>query len=140
MFFISKLMHSEQYSCSYGPFHAKDANNESIKTCIECPELRLECIRKLYDITYDNLAAAGYRVIYVLQGKIRVVLSHSKEEKLVDVHEVILIPKEIKFSIKGINEQSASCIVKNLTIVKNKSSKRNIPKCLNNKVGTISKS
>ncbi|WP_021167333.1 hypothetical protein SOV_15840 [Sporomusa ovata DSM 2662] len=126
MFLISKLMLSEQCFCSYGPLYA---NDESIKECIECPELHLECIRKLYGITYNNLADAGYRVIYVLQGAIRVVLSHSKEEKLIDVNGLILIPKEIKFSIEGINEQSASCIVKSLAVVKNKSSKRDIPKC-----------
>ena len=129
MSLLTKLMSSEQYSCSYGPLYAKDASNESIKKCIECPELHLECIRKLYGIIHSNLADAGYRVIYVLQGEIRLLLSHSKEETLINVNGLILIPKEIKFSIEAINKQSASCIVKNLAVVKNKSPKRDIPKC-----------
>ncbi|MDF2570968.1 MAG: hypothetical protein K0R55_2572 [Sporomusa sp.] len=118
-----------EYDNYLGPIYANSTKEADFSKCIDCPGLCLNCIKKIYGIDTGNIKDTSYRVVYVLNGEIRLSFPYTNTEKRLDKNGLMLISNKTKFIIKGGNESLASCAVKNLNVVITKRAGKSMVKC-----------
>jgi hypothetical protein len=109
---IAFVNSANQEKSSYlGPLYTNSSVNLNLKECIGCPDLCVNCIKNLCDITNANIEEDKYNVVYVSRGKVTLFFPCTKTEKQLDTNQLMLIPNETKFIMKSGNLFSASCVV-----------------------------
>ncbi|SMC80626.1 hypothetical protein [Sporomusa malonica] len=112
--FFSCSVNEKKSVSNIEPFCAVLENQINFNKCINCPGLCLKCIKKLYDISAENIRATSYRVVYVLSGKIKLFFPYINTEKRLNDNEVMLILNDTKLVIESGNELPANFVVRDL--------------------------
>ena len=105
------------------PFCTVLESRNDFNRCINCPALSLACVKKIFDTSIEHIKASNYRIVYVVNGKIKLCFPHKNTETCLLDHHAMLIATDAKFVIENDNPLPANFVVRDLKDISKKSRK-----------------
>lgn len=132
MSFITGHKSNKKNTIFWGPLPVNSSIQKDFRECFDCPDLSINCIKEIYDVTIEDLKENNYQIIYLVSGKILLSSPYSNQiEKNLRENELILISNKSKVMIESSDGLPARFVVKDLAGKNLKSACNQISKCPN---------